>query len=126
MKTFKINENDLGIIENIQLSNGDIFNHIDKFIEYCENHKEKLYGENVHHIMIAVESVNDNFKILSTLKNGLTARLKVGKTTLVDIAAWKMNIGADKASYEKLKSLRKRVMFQAHPVQWLIKSFMKR
>lgn len=115
MKTFKINENELGIIENIHLSNGDIFNHIDEFIEYCENHKEKLYGENVHHIMIAVESVSDNFKISSTLKNGLTARMKIGKSTLIDIAGWKMNIGADKASYEKIKKLEKEGYVSSSP-----------
>lgn len=107
MKTFKIEENEIGIIEKIKLSDGKEFEDIYSFIEFCEGYTGKLYGEGVHKILIAVESVSNKFKIKSSLKNGLTANLKIGRTTIIDLEAWGLNIDDSKEAYEKVKEMEK-------------------
>lgn len=108
MKTFKIVEDRYGIIERIKVYGGLEFETVNSFIEFCETYTGKLYGEGVHNILIAVESVSDNFKIKSSMKNGLTGKLRIGKTTLIDLTAWSLEIDETKASYEKVKQMEEK------------------
>lgn len=123
MKTFRIVENEYGIIEKIKVYNELEFDNVKTFIEFCEKYTGKLYGEGVHSILIAIEGGYENFKVKSTLKNGLTARLRIGKTTLVDVSAWNMGIDETKNSYEKMKEIEAQGYVSSSPSAEVNKNF---
>lgn len=104
MKTFKIYEDEFGLITEIRISSGEIFKTVQQLIEWS-NTEQKVYGEGLHKLAVAVESVH-KIRTTSYLKNGLSARVKIGKTTWVDVSGWNFDIDENPESLAKLEQIQ--------------------
>lgn len=96
MKLFSIESGELGQVAAVRFTGGHRASTVQDLETYLRSQDgEFFHGEGVHRLYVALKSAGVKARKLSSLRTGQVVKIKVGKATLVDIAAWDLGLEVD-------------------------------
>lgn len=106
MLTFKLVEDENGIIEEVRFSDNTTFKNYRDLEKYMrEGEKRVACGEGLHNLAIGLKAAGLKFRLWSNKSTGLTMSLIVGRTKLIDISGWNYNTDVDIESVRRVEQI---------------------
>lgn len=97
MKLFNLIDSAVGSISAVELTGGVRLSNVLEVEQYFRSlDSDQYYGDGVHRLAVALESVGVKFRTLSKLRTGEICSIKLGKVKISDIGRWKMNLKVDR------------------------------